>query len=302
MAYVVPLSEMPTLSLLYKFHRITPSDDLDAASLPTPNATYNDKISVIRQDITTLAVDAIVNAANNSLLGGGGVDGAIHRAAGPELYDECETLDGCATGDAKITDGYELPAKKVIHAVGPIYSSTKQDARHTELLTGCYRKSLELAVDNGLKSIAFSALSTGLYGYPSGEASHVALYTVRKFLEESKGNEVERIIFCNFMQKDEDAYLNNIPQYFPPVVSETETEEENTEEPAEKKTKAELEAKLPDPPTTEPKYTEAAQPFPKKEKTEAADNDFVVLGKEELNEAKVAEAEAESKAVPKADL
>lgn len=181
MAEPVPLTEIPTLTLLYKLHHIKPADDedVDTSALPAPNATYNDKISVICQDITTLAVDAIVNAANNSLLGGGGVDGAIHRAAGPELYDECETLGGCETGGARITDGYELPAKKIIHAVGPIYWSTKQEGKHTELLSGCYRTSLELAVANDLKSIAFSALSTGVYGYPSGEASHVALDTVR---------------------------------------------------------------------------------------------------------------------------
>lgn len=211
MADAMPLSEIPTLSSLYKQKRIVPSEELDTSTLPAPNAVFNDKISVLRKDITTLAVDSIVNAANNSLLGGGGVDGAIHRAAGPELYDECETLDGCETGSAKITDGYELPAKKVIHAVGPVYWSTKRQGTHTELLSGCYRKSLELAVDNGLKSIAFSALSTGVFGYPSGEASHVALDTVRKFLDEGKGDEMERIIFCNFMQKDEDAYFENIP-------------------------------------------------------------------------------------------
>ena len=208
----VPLSELPTLSLLYKLNRIpTDSDGAETASRYPSNASYNDKISVIRQDITTLEVGAIVNAANNSLLGGGGVDGAIHRAAGPGLYDECETLDGCETGSAKITGGHELPAKKVIHAVGPIYWKTKKEGQHTALLSGCYRTSLELAKENGLKSIAFSALSTGVYGYPSGEASEVALETVRKFLDEGKGDEMERIIFCNFMQKDEDAYFENIP-------------------------------------------------------------------------------------------
>jgi O-acetyl-ADP-ribose deacetylase (regulator of RNase III) len=207
----VSLSEIPTLSLLYKLNRIpAANDDAETASEYPANASYNDKISVIRQDITTLEVDSIVNAANNSLLGGGGVDGAIHRAAGPGLYDECELLDGCETGSAKITEGYELPAKKVIHAVGPIYWKTKKEGKHTTLLSGCYRTSLELAEESGLKSIAFSALSTGVYGYPSGEASEVALETVRKFLDEGKGADMERIIFCNFMQKDEDAYFENI--------------------------------------------------------------------------------------------
>jgi O-acetyl-ADP-ribose deacetylase len=211
MADAVMLSEIPTLSLLYKLNRITPADGLDPLSLAAPNATFNDKISVIRQDITLLAVDAIVNAEYNSLLGGGGVDGAIHRAAGPELLDECETLDGCETGSAKITDGYQLPAKKVIHAVGPVYFRAKLEGKHTELLSGCYKTSLELAVEHGLKSIAFSALSTGIYGYPSGEASEVALDTVRSFLESEQGEKLERVVFCNFMQKDEDAYFSNIP-------------------------------------------------------------------------------------------
>lgn len=203
----VTLEEIPTLSLLYKLKKIEAAND----SSPTyqPSATFNDRVSVIRQDITTLAVDAIVNAANNSLLGGGGVDGAIHAAAGPELLDECETLGGCATGSAKITKGYELPSKNVIHAVGPIYWKEGKDS--AKLLAGCYRTSLQLAVDNGCKSIAFSALSTGVYGYPSGEASLVALETVRKFLDEADADKLDRVIFCNFLQKDEDAYFQNIP-------------------------------------------------------------------------------------------
>jgi O-acetyl-ADP-ribose deacetylase (regulator of RNase III) len=209
MSEAVPVSDLPTLSLMYKLKRITAADDLTPAY--KPNASYNDKISVIKQDITKLSIDSIVNAANTSLLGGGGVDGAIHRAAGPDLLEECETLDGCDTGSAKITDGYELPAKKVIHAVGPIYGPTKRAGKHTELLSGCYRTSLELAAENALKSIAFSALSTGVYGYPSGEASEVALETVRKFFEEGKGDGLERVVFCNFLQKDEDAYFKNIP-------------------------------------------------------------------------------------------
>lgn len=205
----VPLDEIPTLTLLYKLKKVEPATD----STPEhkPNATYNDRISVIRQDITTLAVDAIVNAANTSLLGGGGVDGAIHCAAGPELLDECGTLGGCETGSAKITDGFELPAGKIIHAVGPIYwNKNKDDA--AQLLASCYKTSLQLAVDNGCKSIAFSAISTGVYGYPSGEACLVALEAVRTFLDEDKkADELERVIFCNFLEKDEDAYFRNIP-------------------------------------------------------------------------------------------
>jgi O-acetyl-ADP-ribose deacetylase (regulator of RNase III) len=207
-AMPVTLDDMPTLTELYGDKTIEPGSD--AAPKYTPSATLNAKISVIKKDITTLAVDAIVNAANNSLLGGGGVDGAIHRAAGPDLLDECETLEGCATGSAKMTRAYELPSKKVIHAVGPIYWK-EGHAASAELLAGCYHTSLQLAVDNGCKSIAFSALSTGVYGYPSGEASLVALETVRKFLEKEEAEKLDRVIFCNFLDKDEDAYFDNIP-------------------------------------------------------------------------------------------
>jgi O-acetyl-ADP-ribose deacetylase (regulator of RNase III) len=205
---VVTLDDIPTLTALYKDKTIVPGTN--TVSKYEASAALNDKISVIKKDITTLAVDSIVNAANNSLLGGGGVDGAIHRAAGPELYDECETLGGCDTGSAKITDGYELPSKKVIHAVGPIYWKEGKTAS-AELLAGCYRTSLELAVENECRSIAFSALSTGVYGYPSGEASLVALETVRKFLEGEKAEKLDRVIFCNFLEKDENAYFENIP-------------------------------------------------------------------------------------------
>ncbi|KAI4694001.1 uncharacterized protein J4E84_002580 [Alternaria hordeiaustralica] len=279
MADTLSLDEIPTLSLLYKLKKIVPSDD-KGQSTYNASATLNDKISVIRQDITTLAIDAIVNAANTSLLGGGGVDGAIHRAAGPGLLEECETLDGCQTGSAKITDGYELPSKKVIHAVGPIY--WKEGSRSAELLSGCYRTSLELAVENGCKSIAFSALSTGVYGYPSGEASTVALETVRKFLEEDgKADKLDRVIFCNFLQKDEDAYFKNIPDYFPPVDSDPKAQEEQSTEPSE------LASQLPDAPTADPKDTDdAQQPSPKKQKTTDTDDDFVVVEKDDVKEDK----------------
>jgi O-acetyl-ADP-ribose deacetylase (regulator of RNase III) len=205
---VVTLDDIPTLSEMYREKKIEPADNLSPKYKPL--TALNDKISVIKKDITTLAVDSIVNAANNSLLGGGGVDGAIHCAAGPDLYDECETLDGCATGSAKITGGYELPSKKVIHAVGPIYWKEGKTAA-AELLAGCYHTSLKLAVDNGCKSIAFSALSTGVYGYPSRDASLIALETVRKFLEREEAEKLDRVIFCNFLEKDENAYFENIP-------------------------------------------------------------------------------------------
>jgi O-acetyl-ADP-ribose deacetylase len=148
-------------------------------------------LELIQADITTLDVDAIVNAANNSLLGGGGVDGAIHRAAGPQLLAECRTLNGCATGEAKITKGYRLKARHVIHTVGPIYSGTPRDA---ELMAAAVRNSLRLADEHHLTSIAFPAISTGVYGYPLSEAAHVILSTISDYLKHETS--LERVVVC----------------------------------------------------------------------------------------------------------
>jgi O-acetyl-ADP-ribose deacetylase len=152
------------------------------------------RLEVIVADITTLGVDAIVNAANTSLLGGGGVDGAIHRAAGPELLAECRALNGCETGDAKITKGYRLPAKHVIHAVGPVWHGGSY--HEDELLASCYRRGLELCQANGLASIAYPAISTGVYGFPANRAAKIAVSTVADRLAETPP--VTRVIFCCF--------------------------------------------------------------------------------------------------------
>src|SRR5882724_4575147 len=152
------------------------------------------RIDIVRGDITRLDVDAIVNAANSALLGGGGVDGAIHRAAGAELLAECRTLNGCATGDAKITRGYRLPAKHVIHAVGPVWHGG--NAREDELLASCYRRALELCQANALSSVAFPAISTGVYRFPAGRAAGIAVAAVAEAL--AAAPDVTRVVFCCF--------------------------------------------------------------------------------------------------------
>jgi O-acetyl-ADP-ribose deacetylase (regulator of RNase III) len=159
-------------------------------------------IEIILGDITQQQVDAIVNAANNSLMGGGGVDGAIHQAAGPELLEECRSLDGCETGNARITKGYKLPAKYVIHTVGPIWKGGK--VREDELLSSCYRNSLALAEDYGIRSVAFPSISTGAYGFPLERAAQLAISTVREHLRRSA--KIDEVRFVCFSKSDRDVY------------------------------------------------------------------------------------------------
>ncbi|XP_052428429.1 ADP-ribose glycohydrolase MACROD2 isoform X1 [Carassius gibelio] len=173
-----------------------------------------DKVSLYKGDITTLEVDAIVNAANSSLLGGGGVDGCIHRAAGHLLYEECHSLNGCETGKAKITCGYDLPAKYVIHTVGPIARGILGQSQKDDL-ESCYEFSLKLMKDNNLRSVAFPCISTGIYGFPNEPAAEIALKTVRDWILSNK-DEIDRVIFCVFLETDYEIYNRKMSDFFSP--------------------------------------------------------------------------------------
>jgi len=178
--------------------------------LPPGDARINRCVALYRGDITVLTGDAIVNAANQSLLGGGGIDGAIHRAAGPQLVEECRTLHGCPTGQAKITLGYNLPAKHVIHTVGPI-------GENEEALRSCYENVLRIVKEKHLTTVAICGISTGIYGYPVEKAARVALGTVRKWLQDVENrNCVQRILFVTFTPRETDVYNKLMPVFFPP--------------------------------------------------------------------------------------
>jgi len=204
------LSEIRTLAEVYAATKQVAPSNAKAS-----NPGLLSKISFWQGDITTLEVDAIVNAANKRLLGGHGVDGAIHRRAGPALLAECRTLNGANTGESKLTKGYNLPSKYVLHAVGPIYAAY-DEGESAGLLASCYRESLKLAVQNNINSIAFPAISTGIYGYPIRAATHIALDTSLQFLESPSGAQIERVIFVTFSDMDFSVYRDIIPKYFPP--------------------------------------------------------------------------------------
>ncbi|XP_035178603.1 ADP-ribose glycohydrolase MACROD2 isoform X2 [Oxyura jamaicensis] len=207
----VPLKDIPTW--MDEMKSKNESDGENAKEDQQGKKSLSEKVSLYRGDITLLEVDAIVNAANSSLLGGGGVDGCIHRAAGPCLVAECRNLSGCETGQAKITCGYELPAKYVIHTVGPIARGHLTDT-HKENLANCYKSSLKLAKENNIRSLAFPCISTGIYGFPNEPAAVIALNTIKEWLSKNH-NEVDRIIFCVFLEIDYKIFKKKMGEFFP---------------------------------------------------------------------------------------
>lgn len=231
----VPIAEIPTWSEYFEkngesFEEIVSKEDVQAFrsehNMDDGDLNLAGKVSLYRGDITKLEIDAIVNAANESLLGGGGVDGAIHRAAGKLLKSECSTLNGCEAGESKISCGYKLPAKNVIHTVGPRGEKPK-------LLKSAYETSLNLMLEHDLKTIAFPCISTGIFGYPQDNAANVALKTVRNFLIQHS-DKVDRIIFCLFLESDVEIYETELQLYFPVKESIEEPVEKPVEDSVEK--------------------------------------------------------------------
>jgi len=209
----IQLKDIKTIAQSYKCGALKAVAPTRCLWRPDPDLL--ERVSLYQGDITKIEVDSIVNAANRSLLGGGGVDGAIHHAAGPRLLEECRGLNGCVTGQSKITRGYDLPALHVIHTVGPIYDRQERVERAAQLASA-YRTSLAVAVENSIRHVAFPSISTGVYSYPVPDATRIALHEVRTFLESEYGNELERVIFVVWSDRDKDIYESLIPEYFPP--------------------------------------------------------------------------------------
>jgi O-acetyl-ADP-ribose deacetylase (regulator of RNase III) len=221
----VTLSQIPTITTLYAKGKLLPSK----AALQPASSLLNDRISIYRGDITALKLDAIVNAANSRMLGGGGIDGAIHSAAGPTLREECETFPNgpegrCPTGEARITSGHNLPAKHVIHAVGPnCQGASKADMKwKRQDLENVYDSILQRATENGVKTLGICGISTAIYAYPPKDACMVACQRVREFLESEQGKTMERIVFVTFSDADVNAYDTVLPRWFPQVNEEAE--------------------------------------------------------------------------------
>ncbi|XP_057385023.1 ADP-ribose glycohydrolase MACROD2 isoform X3 [Balaenoptera acutorostrata] len=207
----VPLNTIPSWKEEMKGK--SQNDEENTQETSQVKKSLSEEVSLYRGDITLLEVDAIVNAANASLLGGGGVDGCIHRAAGPCLLAECRNLNGCETGHAKITCGYDLPAKYVIHTVGPI-ARGHINGSHKEDLANCYKSSLKLVKENNIRSVAFPCISTGIYGFPNEPAAIIALSTIKEWLAKNQ-HQVDRIIFCVFLEVDFKIYKKKMSEFFP---------------------------------------------------------------------------------------
>ncbi|XP_067242683.1 ADP-ribose glycohydrolase MACROD2 isoform X3 [Chanodichthys erythropterus] len=212
----VPLDKIPTWA--------NPDNNTATDKEEHQSSSLADKVSLYRGDITILEVDAIVNAANSSLLGGGGVDGCIHRAAGHLLFEECHSLNGCDTGKAKITCGYDLPAKYVIHTVGPIARGNVGQSQKDDLAS-CYNNSLQLMKDNNLRSVAFPCISTGIYGFPNEPAAEIALKTVHDWIEANQ-KKIDRVIFCVFLETDYEIYKRKMSDFFSPDNDDHKKEED----------------------------------------------------------------------------
>ncbi|XP_054839989.1 ADP-ribose glycohydrolase MACROD2 isoform X2 [Eublepharis macularius] len=254
----VALKDIPTW--MEEMNKNQNEEENSKETLPVKKS-LSEKVCLYRGDITLLETDAIVNAANSSLLGGGGVDGCIHRAAGPCLVAECRNLIGCATGEAKITCGYDLPAKYVIHTVGPIARGHISDS-HKEDLANCYKSSLKLAKENLIRSIAFPCISTGIYGFPNEPAAVIALTTIKEWLSKNY-HEMDRVIFCVFLEVDYKIYKKKMNEFFP-----TDEDNEQESETNEKTEGAEQQSRPPSPMKCKPKQSGTLE-----EDNEAGDND-----------------------------